>query len=41
MMAQAEQMGAAKVEEWANSIYPDLFKGYNEVKDIGAEGWKK
>ncbi len=40
MMAIADSMGIADIEAWANELYPDLLAGYNEVKDIGPEGWK-
>lgn len=39
MMKQANNLGAAQVEEWANAQYVSLYEGYKEVKDIGPEGW--
>jgi putative aldouronate transport system substrate-binding protein len=41
MMGLVDQLGAQKVEDWANTIYPEKLAEYNEVKDIGAEGWQR
>lgn len=40
MIATAADMGSMDIEAWANTLYPDLLAGYNDVKDIGAEGWE-
>jgi len=39
MMTIAAQLGAADVEAWANTLYPDLAAAYEEVRYIGPEGW--
>ena len=41
MVENAKKLGVEKVEEWANSIYGEKIAAYNEVKDIGPEGWEK
>jgi len=41
MMGLVDQLGAQKVEDWANTIYPEKLAEYDQVKDIGAEGWEK
>lgn len=41
MIKTADDLGGQQVNAWANALYPEMSKAYEEVRSIGAEGWER
>jgi putative aldouronate transport system substrate-binding protein len=41
MIKIADDLGGRKLNDWANTLFPDLNARYEAVRHIGQEGWEK